>query len=389
MRATGTIFLVAALLLAQLALAPLAFAATDNASSVESYTPGTQKGGDPIAPDRDDPSEALGAPDGDFVSLGYGGELILGFPVSMSGNLSVTVFETTNQPYPLEQAEVAVSNSSTGPWTIIGTADNEGDAESTFDVAQCFQYVRLIDTTDADLHSTTSDAFDVDAASATYDEECAEEEPEEPEGNGDEGDVSIKSSNHAFVLNDTSAEANTGGNFAGGSQGGNGGSGGDIDSEGGSQDIENAITGSGGAGGDGGAGGLITTGDATAGAATSNRVNTTNIEVDRCACEGDDRGDVRIHTRSSAFLGNSTYAGARTGHNFAMGSEGGTGGDGGNIGSSDESGEGEGQELDDITTGSGGAGGLGSIGGEVMTGAANSHSSTENVVNRTRVRVSR
>lgn len=388
LRSTQAIAVIAALLLSQFAFIQFAFAATDYASTVESYTPGTQKNGSPVAVNRSDPSEALGVPDGTFVSLGYDGELILGFPTAMSGNLMVSVFETTNAPYPLETAQVAVSNSSTGPWTVVGTADNTASSTSLA-VGQCYQYVRLIDTTDETLHNATSDGFDVDAVEATYDTEGCGVEPEPQPQDGGQGDVIINSGSNAVVINETSAEASTGGNYAGGSTGGNGGAGGGISGDGGSQDVNNATLGSGGNGGNGGAGGLVTTGDATANASTSNIVNTTDIDVNDCACDNatSTSGDVRIRTRSNAFVINGTYAVARTGHNYAEGSTGGSGGRGGSI--SATGGEGDGQEIDDVTTGNGGQGGLGDIGGEVSSGVANSTASTENIVNRTRVRVSR
>lgn len=376
--------LILALLFAQLFFATTAFAATDYASSVESSSLGTQKGGGPLAADRDDPNDALGAPDSAFVSLGYDGQVVLGFPLSMSGNLSVSVYEVTNGVYPVEQAQIAVSSSPAGPWTIVGTADNTADS-TTLAVGQCYQYVRVIDTTDETLHNATSDGFDLDAVEATYDEEC--EVVEEPAG--DDGDVVIKVNSSAAVVNNTEANANTGGNSAGGSTGGDGGNGGSIGGIGSDQDIEGASTGTGGNGGAGGDGGLISTGDANASASTRNLINTTDIVVDRCACAGDDSGDTRIRANSSAFLINNTEANANTGYNRARGSRGGDGGNGGSIGNIDLGDEGEGQELDDTHTGSGGTGGAGSVGGTVQSGAATSSASTENITNRIGIRVNR
>lgn len=379
--------LAVALLLAQMAFAPMAFAASDYASSLESSSLGTQKDGDPVGPGRDDATEALGAPDDAFVSLGYGGEVVLGFPLSMSGNLSVTVFETTNPPHPLEEAEIAVASDPAGPWTIVGTADNTGDSEFTVD--QCFQYVRVVDTTDGDIHGDDSDGFDLDAIEATYDEECAPAEEEEEDEGGDSGDVRISVRNTAMIFNSTQSLANTGGNYAGGSTGGSGGTGGGIASNGADQDIEGATTGSGGAGGNGSDGGLVTTGEASSHSYTRNVVNTTDVIVNRCACEGDDSGNVRIATRSTTILANDTSSAANSGLNMARGSRGGEGGDGGNIGANGGEDDGEGQELDDVATGNGGTGGTGGIGGTVQTSAASSTATTENITDRTRVRVAR
>lgn len=387
-RTASAALLVAALLVSQLVFVPFAFAAADYAATVESATLGTQKDGDPVGPGRDDPNEALGASDGTFVSLGYGGELVLGFPLSMQGNLMVTVTETTQQPHPLEEAQIAVSNSPTGPWTVVGTADNT-QATTSLMVAQCFQYVRIIDQTDGTPHDADSDGFDLDAVEATYDQECeTPEDPEEPLG--DHGNVLIRSESHAYVFNHTNARAETGKNTAGGSRGGNAGNGGGIFSNGQAQDIEGVTTGAGGNGGLASDGGLITTGNATATARTSNLVNATNIAVNRCACEGEDDGATRVVSRTHTLLYNDTYSNARTGENTARGSRGGDAGNGGVIRATDgNEDEGEGQELDDVTTGNGGQGGAAGLGGTVTSGAAHSHANTDNIVNRVRVRADR
>lgn len=381
--------------------ATIAFAASDNATTNESFTQGLQKDGNPVNPLRSVAADALGATDGEFVSLGYGGELIVGFAQNMSGNLSLAVQEFTGGAYPLETADVYVGTDPTGPWTYVGEATNDegaGDETSTFAVAECYQYVRVVDTTDEAIHNATSDGFDVDSFTANYDESCPEPEPEPMPA----GHTRISLHSAAVVMNEVTTAANTGGNTAGGSYAGNGGSGGDIDNTGGDQDVEGTATGNGGVGGNSGLGGAVQTGDALAVASLTNTVNSNVVRVGAdCGCDGD-LGRVRIRTHDFAMLGNRLATAANSGDNTAEGSEAGTGGNGGDI-DNGAGGHGHGdvhkdgnngggdddasQEIDDSTTGSGAAGGSSDAGGSVLTGAATSRATVVNLVNSNRIRV--
>ena len=261
--------------------ASTALAASDNASTNEGFTQGLQKDSGLVNILRSDPSAALGAADGEFVSLGYGGELIVGFDQNMSGNLALTVQEVTGDEYPLETADVYVSTDPSGPWTFVGEASNEeglDDGATTLTVEECYQFVRLVDTTDGDLHDETSDGFDVDSFTADYDETCPEVEA--PMGNN--GHVRISLHSGAMVMNETNTMANTGNNVADGSYAGNGGSGGDIENGGGEQDVETATTGNGGDGGNAGLGGAVQTGNANSAASITNTVNSNVVRVDHC-----------------------------------------------------------------------------------------------------------
>lgn len=395
----AVVSLVGAMLL--LFSATTVFAATDAAATNESFTQGLQKDGGAVALDRSDPTNALGVPDGDFVSLGYGGTLIVGFNQNMSGNLLLTVQEVTGGSYPLETADVWVSTEPSGPWTYVGEATNdngEGDEASSFVVNQCYQYVRLVDTTDSTLHSNSSDGFDVDAFTAEFDETC----PEEPEPPIHYGPAKAYISLHSgsMIINETETAANTGGNMADGSYGGSAGSGGDIENYSGSQDIEDATTGNGGSGGNAGLGGAVQTGDATAVTSVTNQANTNIVRLDGCACDNT-YSRVRVRTHDFAFLMNRTGTAANTGDNAALGSYAGSGGDGGEVenGSSmnphilslnhnnnNNSNDGE-QELDNVTTGTGGNGGTGDAGGSVLTGAATARATIVNLTNSNRIRI--
>ena len=371
--------------------ATIAFAASDNATTNESFTQGLQKDGNLVNVLRSDPSDALGATDGEFVSLGYGGEIVVGFAQNMSGNLSLAVKEFTANAYPLETADVYVGTNPAGPWTFVGEATNdegEGDEITTLEVGQCYQYVQIIDTTDGDLHNDTSDGFDVDSLTAEYDETCPVVEEPEMQYMG-AGRVNISLHSGAMVVNDTETVAKTGGNLADGSYAGAGGHGGDINNNDGDQDVETATTGTGGDGGTGGLGGAVQTGDALAVASVTNTVNSNVVRVGDCECDGE-IGRVRVRTHDFAALMNRTGTGANTGDNDALGSYGNDGGNGGSIananGNGDDDDDGS-QEVDDATTGNGGAGGGADAGGSVLTGRAEARTALVNLVNSNRIQV--
>jgi hypothetical protein len=269
-------------------------------------------------------------------------------------------------------------------------------------------------------------------------------------GGETDNSVTIKVDNNATVINTTTADADTGDNYAGGSEGGdgdeggNGGSGGDAEDNESNGDNNAGDGGNGGAGGDGGVGGpggLIVTGNAEANAGTVNTVNSTDIEVEGCGCEDEEDGDdmpwymrffgghdrggdrdtdnsVYVDVDNDATVINKTDADADTGDNAAKGSEGGDGDEGGNGGSGgdaednegadndrrnnqwghwydtyfgggDSSSDGDNNAGDAGNGGAGGDGGAGGVGGEVQTGNAESNSGTVNVVNTTVVRTTR
>lgn len=195
-------------------------------------------------------------------------------------------------------------------------------------------------------------------------------------------DITISNSNGAFVMNSTSASANTGANEAGGSTGGNGGNGGAITNSG--DDVSGSTTGRGGNGGNGSLGGEVRTGNATAVAETSNLVNSNDTRVNACGCEESNVDDIRIYNHNHAFVGNLTGASANSGANAADGSRGGNAGAGGSINNTQG-----GDDVTESTTGMGGNGGHGGSGGLVITGHADSYAGTINVVNRNVTRIVR
>ncbi len=148
------------------------------ASEMLAYNPGPKSNGQPITdPNRIDPDKALGAPQLDdtfnFVSLGYGGELILGFDgvvLNGPGN-DLLVAETTfgNNTFDTyaESADVYVSQDGVN-YFMVGSLFTKDAAEFEIDAAgQGFTYiiaVKIVDTTPGG--SVSDDAFDVDGVEA-------------------------------------------------------------------------------------------------------------------------------------------------------------------------------------------------------------------------------
>jgi len=150
------------------------------ASFVQDAQQGLRKNGTSVLPARSEPNKALGPSDSpsgveNFFSLGYGGFIELGFLTLVGGNL--TVWEITWGPYPLEEADVYVSRDG-ATWTWLGTANNKENPgsdphPSTFSLPECVAYVKIVDTTNPELHNDQSDGFDVDAVCGDYN--CQEE----------------------------------------------------------------------------------------------------------------------------------------------------------------------------------------------------------------------
>ena len=373
-----------------------AFATSGSVDTNVSFTQGLTKDGSVIDPSRSDATMALGMADGNFVSLGYEGEIVLAFPTHVGGGaLLITATERTNGTYPLEQADVSVSSDGIA-WIPVGIADNAGDdpRATTFDLGDiCIKYVKLIDSTDEDLHGDSSDGFDLDAIEAEYESECR---PEEPCEDCDSGNDLVVNNNSAFVMNRVTSHANTGGNTAGGSYGGDGGDGGDINGG----EVEESATGSGGAGGDAGTGGEVYTGNAYASTDFYNEVNSSRTTIDRCACDYDnccDEGHAVVYNRNRAIVMNDVSSMANTGDNRAEGSYAGRGGDGGSINPQDglvlmnhEEGCGDDDsEVEESMTGDGGAGGNAAAGGLIQTGDSRSVVTYVNVVNTNITRILR
>lgn len=134
-----------------------------------SFDQGLRKDGSAVPGDRSDPTKALGLPDSQFVSLGYGGEIVLEFLGPVYGS-EVSVIEVTygRDTYPEESADVYVSANGSD-WTDVGEVTNHDDSGvGTVDVTGIseIRYVKIVDTTDPSKHGSTSDGYDLDAVTA-------------------------------------------------------------------------------------------------------------------------------------------------------------------------------------------------------------------------------
>lgn len=265
-----------------------AFASTtEYASSVVSATQGTRADGSAVLPANSSTTNALGAPDGKFYSLGFGGSITLEFPHYVGSNLAISAYEITNGTYPLETATVQVSQNGT-TWTNVGTATNQSGSgpnphTTSFNLpaGTCIRYVRLTDTSNKALFEASANGFDLDAVGATYDATCTPPQPPTPTP----GNVNVTLSNVSYVHSDTIAKASTGWNFADGSMGGLGGAGGSASNSGANNSTSTAgntiMGGNGGTGGAGSAGGTVLTGAANSLSRTVHTINQNLIRIVR------------------------------------------------------------------------------------------------------------
>jgi hypothetical protein len=153
------------------------------ASAVFSSKQGLRKDGKPVLPERSVPEYGLNL-DSTFFSLGFGGEIIVEFdcPISNGEGNDVVIWEETWGQYPLETAEVLASMKGKNDWTYLGTANNLTDLgtknqhPSEFDLGdlKSAKYIKIIDTTNPDIHGADADGFDLNAVASLQD--CIQEE---------------------------------------------------------------------------------------------------------------------------------------------------------------------------------------------------------------------
>lgn len=159
------------------------------ASTVESYDQGQKKDGSNVDANRSIPEQGLvlelGQNVSNFFSLGFGGWIIASFDdvfVDGPGNDIKITEDTWGGNYPLEKADVYVSQNGTD-WVFLGTADNTNlnviHTISEFDLATTGltwgQYIKVVDTTDPNIHSASADGYDlnaIEALSGGYIGEC-------------------------------------------------------------------------------------------------------------------------------------------------------------------------------------------------------------------------
>jgi hypothetical protein len=146
------------LVLAAALVAPAAVSAAPiYADSVVSYTPGVFK---KTLAGRSDPTAALGAEDGSFVSLGLGGSIVLAFaqPFKAVGEIFEVSFNDKKK-HP-ESADVYVGNGTS--WTLVASIKNY--LATTFSASGYFTQIKIVDTT---TKGPSFDGWDLDAVAVS------------------------------------------------------------------------------------------------------------------------------------------------------------------------------------------------------------------------------
>lgn len=157
------------------------------ASTVESSNQGVLRNGNPLTDSaRTNPASTLGANDGQFFSLGYGGSLVVtfaGYIVDVPNSPDLSFHEVTNgrSSYPVEKVNVSVSQDGSN-WTQLGEVTNKdgGDGVGYLDLAGSglawIKYVQITDITNDPALSGSADGYDLDAVGATQ-QVCKEPVP--------------------------------------------------------------------------------------------------------------------------------------------------------------------------------------------------------------------
>ena len=145
------------------------------ADAVISFSQGLNQDGSPVLLERSDPTQALGEAERtdiiNFVSLGFGGEIILEFnePIFNGSGDDIEVVETSygnpgESAYP-ETAEVYASQNGTD-WTFLATIIL--DEMVDLGPLPWAKYIKIVDISDPADFSGSADGFDVDGVRGLY-----------------------------------------------------------------------------------------------------------------------------------------------------------------------------------------------------------------------------
>lgn len=140
-----------------------------SAQHVIEFSQGLKKDGTPVASSRSNPENSLGIPQGtevvNFVSLGFGGQIVLKFDfvVFNKESFDFKITETTYgnpecENYP-ETAFIEVSMDGTN-WEFVGIICL--DEMIDLDTITCFQYIKITDRSPLSEFSNSADGYDVD-----------------------------------------------------------------------------------------------------------------------------------------------------------------------------------------------------------------------------------
>lgn len=166
------------------------------ASSVVEAIQGLQKDGNAVAPGRSTPTQGLVFEDAQdessFYSLGFGGSIVVKFTnifVDAPSANDLKITEDTWGAYPLEQAEISISQNGTD-WRLLGVANNTNFAgihtTTEFDLAgsglDWAKYVKIEDISDPNAFDNAGDGYDLNAVKALSGGRIVpcDEEPEIP-----------------------------------------------------------------------------------------------------------------------------------------------------------------------------------------------------------------
>lgn len=154
------------------------------ADEVVSFSQGLRANNTPVLAERSNPNQALGTAEGtdtvNFVSLGFGGELVLKFDnciLNGEGN-DIEIVETsygspTCSSYP-ETVRIYASQDNSS-WVDLGTSCLDGACD--LGSLSWAKYVKLVDESDSSKFSGTADGFDIDGVRALHSFETCPAEP--------------------------------------------------------------------------------------------------------------------------------------------------------------------------------------------------------------------
>jgi hypothetical protein len=148
---------------------PVLDPAVVGASEVISYEPENRKNGTPVPAARANANNALGNPEGtnvvNFVSLGFGGNIVLKFKYVIfdtPGNDLQIVETSYGNPACASYPETAIIEGSFDnvTWVNLGTICQDGAIDIA--AAGAIQYVRITDHSSPNSFSGSADGYDVD-----------------------------------------------------------------------------------------------------------------------------------------------------------------------------------------------------------------------------------
>jgi hypothetical protein len=176
------------------------------ASTVVDYSQGLRKDGTSVLTGRSTPAQGLvyeaDQAESSFFSLGFGGWIIVSFdcPIRNGNGNDVKIIEDTWSSYPLETADIYASQDNV-TWTLLGVADNAHfvgiHTISEFDLGTLpwAKYIKIIDTSDPNVHNAAADGYDLNAVESLQD--CVEIQEETAWGAKELGQLQFDGNNWA------------------------------------------------------------------------------------------------------------------------------------------------------------------------------------------------